>query len=401
MSDSKRPKLRLLETHAHEEDGQRGLLLADPEGLFDGQVFVPEGLLPVVVQFCGDKSFAEIAAELAEQYQQELEPEFVERIAAELRDKLCLEGPEVEALRAKRLAEYRSSPARPATNAGSAGYPEGAEACASRLGEILAELPATRDLSALVAPHIDLLRGEEGYRAAYGALAASRKLEVYVVVGTGHRGSESVLVPTAKAYATPLGVVPVAEPIVNSAADALGAEVWDEEIRHLTEHSVEFQVLFLRYLHGSAELRIAPFLTGHCPDAPKSTELGRALDAIAETIRDIGVERVGLIAGADLAHIGPFFGDLAPVSDEQLRLLREADLRSLELYAKGDFDGFFADVEQNDNPRRICGTLPMYCVGKLRERLGLSLKSELLHYGQALAPDRSQMVSFASLAFWE
>jgi AmmeMemoRadiSam system protein B len=420
MSHDELPRLRLLETVPHEEGETRGLLLVDPEGVFEGQVFVPEGLLPVVAQFAGDKSCAEIAQELSRQFEQDVTEDFVAGIAAELRKKHCLEGPELELARNERLAEYRGLPARPATSAGSAGYPAEPDACRARLDAIVEAPAAPRDLDGLVAPHIDLERGEAGYRAAYGALAGSRPAELYVVFGTGHRASERPLVPTLQRYATPIGVTEIASELEQVIGDTLGdsasaAPIWNEEIRHLNEHSVEFQALFLRHRHllaqeGAAAVEehaplLAPLLTGYCEDATRSDELARTLDAMAEWIRRFGVERTMLVAGVDLAHLGPFFGDVAPVSDEQLQQLEEEDRASLQLYAEGRFDEFWRDVEgasapSERNPRRICGTMSMYCVGKLRERLGLSVESELLHYGQAVAPDRSQVVSFAAMAYW-
>jgi AmmeMemoRadiSam system protein B len=396
-----RPRLRPLEIVPYAADGHDGVLLTDPDCFFEGQVFVPRGLLPVVASFTGERTIAEIAAELTRRHRQDVATEDVARIAGDLDGRLCLENATVARLRAERRQAFAALAVRPATHAGSAGYPSEAEACRQRLGAMLNGHSSddARPIVGLVAPHIDLERGEQGYRSAYGALRQAPPADLYVLFGTCHRGPASALVPTLKHFATPLGVVETDQEFVRTVAAGLGGDPFAEEILHLGEHSLEFQVLFLKHVLGDRPFRIAPFVTGSLPRSPKDDlELGRLVTRIAEAVRARS-ERVTFVAGADLAHLGPFFGDPDPVDGELLSTLDVLDRHSLELLAQGDHDAFFAHVEAEDNPRRICGTTPMYLVGRLARALDPGCQGELLDYGQAVAPDGHQVVSFASLAF--
>jgi len=58
------PALRALELHPAEIDGRRGLVLIDPLGLIDGQVFVPEALVPILARLDGTRTLASIEREL-------------------------------------------------------------------------------------------------------------------------------------------------------------------------------------------------------------------------------------------------------------------------------------------------------------------------------------------------
>ena len=70
--------------------------------------------------------------------------------------------------------------------------------------------------------------------------------------------------------------------------------------------------------------------------------------------------RVCLVAGADLAHVGPQFGDRSPVSAPFAARVERADREMLELVCRGDADGFYRQVMLDQDARRICGLAPIY-----------------------------------------
>src|SRR5207247_2694204 len=85
--------------------------------------------------------------------------------------------------------------------------------------------------------------------------------------------------------------------------------------------------------------------------------VARFLDALGETVVASG-RRVAFVAGADLAHVGPRFGDAEPVSPEEAARLAGADRAMLETVTAGDADAFFADVARDGDARRVCGLSP-------------------------------------------
>ena len=402
-----KPCLRVLETQLIQEPGSEGILLLDPEGLFEDPVFVPQGLLPVVASFTGQWTLNEIAERLGREFGQEVPLHFVQQVAQDLEKRLCLEGEPVEEARRVRLADFASLTSRPAFHAGSNGYPEAPEECERALRELLGEprspLGDAR-LIGLIAPHIDIQRGRDGYREAYSSLRQHPPSDLYIVFGTSHNGASQSLIPFRKAYDTPLGLVPTdrdfVEHFLEESGEAGGLQTsLDEEILHLREHSVEFQVLFLKQVLGDHPFAIVPFLTGPLPDRPEEdAAIQHQLDVLERLVRAYP-GRVSFVGGADMSHLGPWFGDPEPVDAELLGNLDSLDRGSLDLLLQGRIGDFHTHVHEHDNPRRICGGPPMFYTAELSRRMDPTCSIDLLHYGQAVAEDGNQVVSHASVLF--
>ncbi len=118
----------------------------------------------------------------------------------------------------------------------------------------------------------------------------------------------------------------------------------------------------------------------------------RFLDALSETIAASG-RKVTVIAGADLAHVGPRFGDSAPVRAEDLQRVGEEDRAMLAAVEAGDARGFFESIAADGDRRRICGFSPIYA---LLRTLGV-VQGQVKHYGQW--PDPQAVVTYASVVF--
>jgi AmmeMemoRadiSam system protein B len=117
-----------------------------------------------------------------------------------------------------------------------------------------------------------------------------------------------------------------------------------------------------------------------------------------EALRECLEERPDacIIAGADLAHLGPRFGDPHEVGTEVAAWCEERDRDTLESAASVDASGFFLKIADERDRRRICGLSAIYT---LLETLPRGARGTLLHYGQALDEKRTNFVSFASMAF--
>jgi AmmeMemoRadiSam system protein B len=101
-----------------------------------------------------------------------------------------------------------------------------------------------------------------------------------------------------------------------------------------------------------------------------------------------------VIASADLAHVGPQFGDPRPLTPGQLREVEEADRRMLSSVEAGDAEGFFREVARDGDRRHICGLPPIFSAMRL---LGTH-RGRLLRYGQW--PDPNGTVTFAALGLY-
>jgi hypothetical protein len=118
----------------------------------------------------------------------------------------------------------------------------------------------------------------------------------------------------------------------------------------------------------------------------------RFLDALLGAMA-VSRRRVCLVAGVDLAHVGPRFGDPEPNTADSLRAVEAADLGMLEAITAGDPTAFYASIAHDGDRRRICGLSPIYTF--LRALPGV--EGRLLRYSQW--PDPQGAVSFCAAAF--
>lgn len=395
-----RPRLRPLDVRRIADADRTGLVLSDPLGLAPGQAFVPEELVPIVAMFDGQRTVASIQARVRAGGQP-LPPGFVADLVRQLDEDLLLESRRgAAAIRAASDA-FLAAGLRGARHVGSAGYPLDRDSLRSHLATMVPTSPL-RDARTrrptprgLVAPHIDLGRGALGYRAAYEWLAQCEPAELYVVFGTGHKGPSAPLTGLCLDWETPLGTVTTDRGFVDRVHAALGAADPRDVLLHRDEHSLEFQMLMLRHLLGEQPFQVAGFLCGHLPsgDGDPSQEeyvatIKRAFEAATAG------RRVCYVAGADLAHVGPFFGDDEIVTPARLARLEGDDRARLARLERGAPGAFHHAVEADANADRICGTTPMFLTALLAGG-----SAELLHYGQACAEDGEQVVTFASLGY--
>lgn len=390
-----RPALRRLDVHRVTHEGRTGVALADPLGLVEEQAFLPEGLLPIVARMDGTRTVAEIETELRNTGVP-LPEGFVADLVRQLDEHLLLASERFQSAMRRAMDEFLAAPARPASHAGSAGYPADPDVLRRELERMVPRPPGEPTAPApagLVAPHIDLQRGREGYARAYGHLAACEPADLYVIFGTGHQGPAAPVTGLMLDWQTPLGIVRTDRDVVAAVHRRIGEASPEDTFLHAHEHSIEFQVLMLTHVLAGREFAVAGFLTGALPstggDPLQEPWLRRILEAFGEATAG---RRVCYVAGADLAHVGPFFGDEQPVSDATLARLERADRDRLAALEAGEPGAFHAAVERDGNPDRICGGSPMLLAAALAGG-----RARLLHYGQAVAPDRSQVVTFCSM----
>lgn len=281
---------------------------------------------------------------------------------------------------------------RPPSCAGSV-YPEAPDRLRAALDAWLGlprRLPraAARPPGLLVAPHIDYRRGARGYARAYAALDGT-DADLFVVFGTAHETPPHLYTLTRRHYATPLGPVATDRAAVDALVAELGAgEVLADERHHDREHSVELQLVVLRHL-VRRPFTVLPVLCSsisHLPEPARFT--GRFLAALG---RAVSGRKVCFVAGADLAHVGPFYGDARPPTPSEAAAVEAQDRRTLAFVAAGDAEGFHRDAVRDDARRRLCGIAPIYAAMRASGR-----GAALLHYERWT--DGRDSVSFAAAA---
>jgi len=129
-----------------------------------------------------------------------------------------------------------------------------------------------------------------------------------------------------------------------------------------------------------------------CSSISQLADPARATDPfLAALRRAVAGRRVCFVAGADLAHVGPQFGDARPPSREELAALAALDRQTMSYVGRGDAAGFHRDAVREDARRRLCGTAPIYAAMRMAE-----VGARLLHLAQWT--DGRDSVSFAAAA---
>jgi len=290
--------------------------------------------------------------------------------------------------RTQGLSAYRAQPHRPPACAGSV-YPAEPHALARALDRWL-ELPAARwpeDPPRLVVlPHVDFARGARVYAPAARALTAS-DADLFVIFGTAHATPRRLFTLTRLDYATPIGILPTDRALVHELVRRVGEDalLGDEDV-HAEEHAIELPLLAVARAvkHHAMILPVLCSSISHLPDP------GHATTAFLEALaRELKGRNVCFVAGADLAHAGPMYGDLQAPGKRDREELAALDRSTLARLEDGDPAGFHREATRDDARRRLCGVAPIYAAMR-----AAGVGARLLAYEQWT--DGQDLVSFAS-----
>jgi AmmeMemoRadiSam system protein B len=411
-----RPRLRPVESIVI-PDSTHGkvLVLRDTQGITSASATLPPLLVPIVARFDGARSCEQVAKDASRELGEEIPFDVVVKLANDLDEALFLEGPRFEDARAAVERDFANAPVRPASHAGGAYFDDPRalrryldDKClnaAKNDGEKDGETERPHgDLVALVAPHIDPWRGAVGYGHAYGAMRralAAQEVSTFILLGTSHAPMRQPFALCRKAFATPLGALEPALDAIDALAKGASFDPYADQINHKREHSLEFQAVFLKHLLGGRDAKIVPILAGLGEHQARASDpsTDRAVETFLGALRSIvedGQGRTVLVAGADLAHIGPRFGD-APPSDGRLADLDATDHASIERATSPDAREFWRHVARDLDTRRVCGLAPIY---SLLRALPTGAHGDLLHYEQTIDAEDRSVVSHAAIGYF-
>jgi len=401
MTGERRPTIRPeLEFYSVGSDEEPLLLVRDPEGYATGIDRLARGALAVLRYFDGKHTLVEIQRKLTGPDGTTLPIEQLEEFTDRLETELLLEGDSFEAAKAAR-ADWLAAPVRPAAHAGAA-YPADPIEAAAFLDSHLEHAPQPREgrVRRLIAPHIDLRLGSEVHGHAHARLQASGRPDVVVVLGVCHQSADAPFIACRKDFATPRGVVRHDAAFLDALEGHFGTPLTPGQIVHETEHSVEFQALWIAHHWPDDPPTMVPLLTRGfhqqiedqgSPRNDASIEL--FIDALRRSIAEDERE-ILVVASVDLAHVGPMY-DTEGLDEEGERGLAESDRVLLNAIEANDADAFFDAIAADHNATQICGVAPIYLTLRLGESRG-----ELLRYGQGrIHAESGSVVSYVAIAF--
>jgi AmmeMemoRadiSam system protein B len=253
---------------------------------------------------------------------------------------------------------------RPAAVAGSF-YPADPGRLRTEVTELLAGVGGHFGApKALIAPHAGYVYSGRVAATAFAALRSQAKtIERVVLIGPAHyvrlRG---IAVPTATAFETPLGRVPVDQEALAALADL--PFVTEADGPHAPEHALEVELPFLQLVLASFAL--VPLVVGEATPKQVAEVLARLWDGPGTL----------LVVSSDLSHYHPYA--------EAQRL----DADTAAAIERGDWAAL--------GSARACGFLPI--AGLLVEagRCGLAARRLALCNSGDTAGDRDRVVGYGA-----
>jgi len=412
-----RPRLRPIEAFPVNHEGKTLIYLKDPLNLAAPLGVSPAGYF-ILAHLDGHHALIDIQEAYSKQFGNLLMSDELNGFVEMLDQNYYLASERFFAYQKSVVDEFRRLPTRVPAHMGG-GYKEDPLELKAQLdGYFIAPngpgLPSGQSTAltpkAIVAPHIDFHRGGPAYAWAYKPLVESEGADLYILLGTSHCGGQTPFVLTPKDFATPLGMVETDKEIVSRLQEKCAEDLFADEYLHRGEHSLEFQVLFLKYaaqrravLTGQPEkpFKIVPILVTsfhsmviNRTPPEETSSVGTFLQALRELAENES-RRVCFVAGVDLAHVGQQFGDRDPITDDYLKWVEAEDQRLVDRLAARDAAGFFNEIAKDQDRRRICGFSPLYSLIHLLN----GSQGNTLHYGQAFTPETGSAVTFTSMVF--
>jgi AmmeMemoRadiSam system protein B len=402
------PKLRPVEALPTQENL---ICLRDPQGFSDKLLLIPPALFYVVSMFDGRHSVLDIQAAYTSRFGELLFGEKVREIIAQLDDALFLDSERFQQARLKAVEDFRSAAVREATHAGLS-YEAQPVKLEQQLEGLFAApegpgLPDTTDpsgrLRALIAPHIDLRRGGRCFAWSYAELARESRARTFVVLGIAHVPTKHPFVLTAKDFQTPFGGVTTDRDFLKTLGARCRTDFYEDEFCHRSEHSIEFQILFLQYLYrNNANFSVIPILCSLPPEMylggaiSEHSEVEEFVEALRRTLEEANSE-VCCIAAVDLSHIGRRFGQNISLSAELLKEVEREDRAMIDTILQLDGEAFFRGIQQEQDRRNVCGVPAIYTLLRVvRAEAG-----RLLRYEQAVDQAGQSVVSFMAGALYD
>jgi AmmeMemoRadiSam system protein B len=399
MNHLHKPKVRNINVQRTIYRGEPVFLIQDGLRLTEAAIILPQVLGPLVLLCDGSHTLPEITAALEVRYGLRLPQNVIESLIDQFDQALLFEGETFEQIKQQAIAEYRAAPFRRPALAGPS-YPADPDALRQMLQEYLNQIngiaPASPTSRGIISPHIDYRRGGLTYAQVWASAAeAARQAELIIIFGTDHNGGYGTITLTPQNYATPLGMMPTDQELVNRLAEILGPEnAFADELHHRGEHSIELALVWLQYIRHQEPGQLLPVLCGtfqHFMTGQADISAETQFKAFVEALREEMTKRRTLVVAAgDLAHLGPAF-DGPPLDALAQAQMKMEDTALMDSLAQGSAEVFFKLMQNGQYQRNVCGFSPFYFT---LDTLGQT-QGQLIAYDRC--PADHQNTSFVSI----
>ena len=249
-------------------------------------------------------------------------------------------------------------------------YPADAVTLSRALAGYLAgvgDAKSVRVPKAIIAPHAGYIYSGPVAATAYAPLRAlAGRIERVVLFGPSHRVAfHGIAAPTAEAFRTPLGDIPLDEDAFATVADL----VERRDDAHQAEHSLEVHLPFLQSVLG--RFKLAPFVAGSVDGAAVAAVLDRLW----------GGDETLIVVSTDLSHYLDY--DTA----QRLDTATAAAIEAMESSALGR--------------EQACGRVPVAGMLTTAKRRGMTIERLDLRNSGDTAGGRDRVVGYGAWALYE
>lgn len=383
--------------------GRRMIVFHDPYRLADHSVALDFNTLPILQLLDGEHDLRDIQAMLMKQqggrivYVSEIES-FIESL-----DRACLlESPFFNQKMCRLRSEFSSQRTRLPVHAGKSYISEPAQLSQfiqntenNLSQENLLHIPD--NITGILAPHIDINVAKDIYVNTYRYLQG-KCYDTVVILGINHHAQEGLYCISEKNYVTPFGEIKTDKNFIRELKNRLPeGTLAADDFGHMTEHSIEFQTIFLHhYLQGS--FTIVPILCGgvhefiHHGRNILTDERFREMVSVMKQLLQEGKGRTLLVAGVDLSHVGRKFGDEA-AADAILPQATFHDKMILSFLSRGEPENIFQKAAETRDRYHVCGLPAILLFASLLKEN----HADILHFDTYHERETESAVNYASL----
>ncbi|MGO9139623.1 MAG: AmmeMemoRadiSam system protein B [Syntrophales bacterium] len=383
--------------------GRRMIAFHDPYHLTDQSIALDFNTLPILQLLDGFHDLMDIQTMLMKRqggrivYVSEIES-FLESL-----DRACLlESPSFHQKMCELRSEFSSQPIRLPVHEGKSYLSDPAELAhfienvESNIGQEYLQ-HTTDNITGILAPHIDINIARDVYVNTYRYLKG-KSYDTVVILGINHHLQEGLYCVSEKNYATPFGEIKADKDFIRRLKKAVpSGTLAPDDFGHMTEHSIEFQTIFLHY-YLKCSFTIVPILCGsvhefiHERKNILTDERFRGMVTLMKQLLEEKKGRTLIVAGVDLSHVGRKFGDQAS-ADVLLPEATACDKIILSFISRGDPENIFQKAVETMDRYHICG-LPAIL---LFTSLLAENRADILHFDTYHERETESAVNYASL----
>ena len=383
--------------------GRRMIQFHDPYNLTDHGIALDINTLPILQLLDGFHDLRDIQTILTKRqggrivYVSEIES-FIESL-----DRACLlESPFFDQKMCGLRSEFSSKPIRLPVHAGKSYVSDPAE-LAHFIENVESNMSQERlkhiqdNITGILAPHIDINIARDVYVNTYRYLKG-KNYDTVVILGINHHLQEGLYCISEKNYATPFGEIKTDKDFIRRLKEALpGGTLAPDDFGHMTEHSIEFQTVFLHY-YLTGPFAIVPILCGSVHEfiqerrSVLTDERFRGMVSLMKQLLEEKKGRTLIVAGVDLSHVGRKFGDQAP-ADALLPEATACDKLMLSCIGREEPENIFQKAVETMDRYHVCG-LPAIL---LFSSLLAEDQADVLHFDTYRERETESAVNYASL----